>query len=151
MTFKIRPMAEDDFEEAIILMRKLAEFEGYLREFSVTEGDLKERAFSARPDFSVWVAGPRGRPLLGVAVTLRINWTHTLRPTLVLKELFVDAGHRGSGIGQALFARVLEEASEINAGKIEWLVLLHNFSAKRFYENLGGSRDAGWERWQLSL
>lgn len=144
-------MAEEDIDQAIILMRKLAAFEGYLRAFSVTEGDLRERAFASRPDFSVWVVGPCDRPLLGMAVTFRIYWTYTLRPTLVLKELFVDAGHRGSGIGQALFARVLEEASEIDAGKIEWLVLPHNFSAKRFYENLGGSRDAGWERWQLSL
>ena len=49
--------------------------------------------------------------LVGMAVVYTIPWTYTLRPKVVLKELFVEEAARNMGAGRAPMAAVISHAS----------------------------------------
>jgi ribosomal protein S18 acetylase RimI-like enzyme len=146
----IRRAQVGDVSALLVLMKKLAAFEGYLDRFAVTESDLLERGFFAqKPEFVAWVADADG--LQAYALAYSIPFTFDLRPTVVLKELFVDEAARGQNVGSELFQAVIRYAQSIDARLIRWQVLPDNEAAKRFYRRLGGESDASWESWVLEL
>ncbi|QYF95575.1 GNAT family N-acetyltransferase [Massilia sp. PAMC28688] len=145
----VRPAAACDSPALLALMRELAVFEGYSAQFRVTEQDLLARGLQAdgSPQFAALVAQAGNGPLLGYAVTCLLPFTFDLRPSLVLKELYVLAQARGQGIGQALMAGVLAQAHQHGCGRIKWDVLPHNHAAKAFYRAFGARQDTAWEGW----
>jgi len=146
----VRPFERDDVACVLRLMRDLAVFEGYIGDFRVTEGDLIAHGLGDNPRFGVLVAELDGR-VVGIAVHYVIPWTYDLKPTLVLKELFVDETARSLGAGAALIAALKSHAAAIGAPRIEWSVLASNDDAKRFYRRQGAVLDAIWEPWALSI
>jgi ribosomal protein S18 acetylase RimI-like enzyme len=149
--FTIRPARSEDAGPLIGMMRALAAFEGYLPGLRVTDDDLRARAFGPRAQCGILVAQGQDGRLAGYAVWLVQAFTYDLRPTVTLKELFVDPMHRSQGIAASLLARLRGEAERIGAGQITWLVLPSNDAAKRLYRGIGGAPDADWEHWQLAL
>ena len=127
-------------------------FEGYADRFAVTESDLIQRGLSPSSDaqFIAWVA-EQDVTLLGYAVIYVIPFTFDLRPTVVLKELFVSQSVRESGYGKELFAAVIDYARGIDARLVRWQVLPSNEKAKGFYRRQGGEIDVGWESWVLDV
>jgi GNAT superfamily N-acetyltransferase len=134
----IRRAAARDVPALQRLMKALATFEGYADRYSVTEADLYEFGFSPgrAPSFESFVADDGDR-LIGYAAFYTIPFTFDLRPTVVLKELFVDVDSRGRGIGALLFGAVLDRAREARAGLLRWQVLPNNDAAMRFYRRIG--------------
>lgn len=136
-----------DVERVLVLMRGLAELEGYADDFRVTARALRDAAFGDNPPFRVFVAYMNGQAISGIAVTYIQPWTYHLAPTLVLKELFVDPDIRQSGIGTQLFKAVIAYAHDIQAFDLKWTVLADNTAAQRFYQRQGSSLDAQWINW----
>lgn len=146
----VRPFTHADIPELLELMRGLARFEGYIDDFRVTEEDLDRHGLSPDPAFEAYVAeSEQCEGLMGMVVLYRIPWTYDLRPTLVMKELFVRDGTRGQGVGRALLARVAQRARDIDCPRLLWTVLPSNAQAKRFYAAAGATQDVEWEHWQL--
>ncbi|WP_244158181.1 GNAT family N-acetyltransferase [Phytopseudomonas flavescens] len=139
-----------DVPPLLELMRALAVFEGYIDEFRVDEPALLVRAFGADPQCQVFVAEQQGQ-LLGYAVVLEIAFTFDLRPTLLLKELYVAEGQRGSGLGKALLQQVSRFALSIGAGRLKWDVLTGNGRAEAFYQRLGGRPDSKWTGYRMGV
>jgi GNAT superfamily N-acetyltransferase len=141
-----------DAEALLQLMEQLAEFEGYKADFRVTTKDLLARGLAASQgqEFRAFVADCAAVGLSGYAVVQEIPFTFDLRPTLVLKELFVAATDRSRGVGTALMAAVIAYARRRGCGRLRWLVLPGNDAAKRFYERFGGAIDSAWENWVLN-
>lgn len=146
----IRPFERKDVADVLRLMRGLAVFEGYIDKFRVTERDLIEHGLGENPRFGVLVADLSGR-IIGIAVHYIIPWTYDLKPTLVLKELFVDETARSSGAGAALIDALKRHAAAIGAPRINWTVLATNENAKRFYRREGAAPDAIWEPWTMPV
>lgn len=148
----IRRAVASDAPQLLSLMRGLAQFEGYDDRFAVTVDALLERGFSPQrpPEFFAWVAEVDGK-LLGYAVIYVIPFTFDLRPTLVLKELFIDSAARGRKLGHGLMQAVIEHGRSMNARLIRWQVLPNNEPAKGFYRQHGAHVDADWENWFLDL
>jgi GNAT superfamily N-acetyltransferase len=146
----VRPGERRDVPEMLVLMRALAVFEGYIERFRVTEADLIEHGFGSAPRFGAFVAEHAGK-IVGIAVHYQIPWTFDLKPTVILKELFVAEDARGRGVGHALFDRLRAHAVEIGAARVSWTVLADNDPAKRFYEGVGGAPDSIWEPWTMVL
>jgi GNAT superfamily N-acetyltransferase len=148
----IRRAQAADASQLLSLMRGLARFEGYDDRFAVTVEALIERGFSAHrpPEFTAWVAELDGE-LVGYAVIYVIPYTFDLRPTVVLKELFIDAAARGKNFGRGLMDAVIEHARSLNARLIRWQVLPDNEPAKNFYRRRGAAVDADWENWFINL
>lgn len=131
------------------LMHELAVFEGYAAQFLVTERDLLERGLApgAPRQFTAIVSESANGDLVGYAVLYEVPFTYDLRPTLVLKELYVAEANRSSGVGGALMNAVLEHAGATGCGRLRWQVLPTNERAKAFYRRFGGRPDAQWESW----
>jgi GNAT superfamily N-acetyltransferase len=148
----IRPAVASDAPQLLSLMQGLARFEGYHERFAVTVEALLERGFSPDrpPEFTAWVA-ELDRALVGYAVIYVIPYTFDLRPTVVLKELFVEERARGRNFGDGLINAVLEHARTLNARLIRWQVLPDNAAAKNFYRRQGGAVDVDWENWYIDL
>jgi ribosomal protein S18 acetylase RimI-like enzyme len=148
----IRRAVAADAPQLLALMRGLAQFEGYDDRFAVTVDTLLERGFSPQrpPEFVAWVAEMDGK-LAGYAVIYVIPFTFDLRPTLVLKELFIDAAVRGRNFGHGLMQAVVEHGRSLNARLIRWQVLPSNERAKGFYRQHEARVDADWENWFLDL
>ncbi len=146
----VRPFEHRDVARVLQLMRDLAVFEDYIDKFRVTESDLIAYGLGDNPRFGVLVADFGGR-VVGIAVHYVIPWTYDLKPTLVLKELFVDETVRSLGAGAALIDALKRHAATIGAPRIEWSVLASNDNAKRFYLRQGAMLDAIWEPWTLLI
>lgn len=149
--FAVRPARPEDAGSLIGMMRALAAFEGYLPRFRVTAADLCARAFGPGAQCGILVAQGEDGRLAGYAVWLVQAFTYDLRPTLILKELFVDTTYRNQGIAAGLLASLRHEAERIGAGRITWLVLPSNDAAKRLYRRFGGAPDTDWEHWRVAL
>lgn len=148
----IRRAVASDAPQLLLLMQGLARFEGYHERFAVTVETLLERGFSPDrpPEFTAWVA-ERDGALVGYAVIYVIPYTFDLRPTVVLKELFVEQHARGRRVGDGLMNAVIEHARTLNARLIRWQVLPDNAAAKNFYRRHGAAVDCDWESWGIEL
>jgi GNAT superfamily N-acetyltransferase len=146
----VRKFKPQDVPQVLVLMTELAEFEGYAHEFKVTADDLLRHGFGPNPAFGVFVADT-GHQLSGIAVYYVIPWTFDMQPTLVLKELYVGKAARGFGVGALLIKSLVAHAVSIRASRIRWTVMDGNHQAERFYEKLGGKRDAKWQNWEMLL
>lgn len=151
---QVRRAVAHDVLPLLASMRALAVFEGYAHAFAVTAEQLLARglACTGEPQFSALVAQRSpGGSICGHAVLLVTRFTFDLRPTLVLKELFVEAAHRRVGVAEALLHAVKAEALRMQAGRIRWQVLPGNVPAQALYRRWGGAPDTAWESWQLVL
>ena len=147
--YTVRRADRRDATALLALMRGLARFEGYLEQFRVSENDLLERGLGveSRQEFTALVAESGSGALLGHAVVYTIPFTFDLRPTLVLKELYVEHTARGLGIGHVLMAAVLAEGKAQGCARLKWDVLPGNLRAQAFYRSLGGAPDTQWQGW----
>ena len=126
-------------------MRALARFEGYLESFAVTRRELDRRAFGPHVQCAIEVAeSVVPGNILGYAVILTTPYTYDLKPTLTLKELFVEPDARGLGVGTALMRAVAARATALSAGRLRWDVMPGNARAEAFYQSLGGRRVDNW-------
>ena len=147
----VRPFTLEDVPQLLQLMQGLARFEGYIDDFHVTEQDLIDRGLCHDPQFEAFVAQRPGDPaLLGMTVAYVIPFSHTMRPKMVMKELFVCEAARGEGLGEALFARVRARARELDCFELIWTVLKGNDPAVDFYRNQGARPDPVWDGWTLT-
>ena len=141
-----------DAEALLQSMERLAEIEGYKADFRVTTKELLARGLAASQgqEFRAFVVDCAAGGLSGYAVVQEIPFTFDLRPTLVLKELFVAAADRSRGVGTALMEAVIAYARRRGCGRLRWLVQPGNETAKRFYKRFGGAIDSAWENWALN-
>jgi GNAT superfamily N-acetyltransferase len=148
--WQVRPATLADLPTVHQQMQQLAEFEGYLTDFRVTEIDLITRGFGSDRQFDLLVASHDGK-LGGYAVLVYQQFSYDLTPVATLKELFVAPAYRSTGAGQALFQAVIQTASDFGVRRMDWLVLSNNARAQRFYQHQGGHPSQQWIRYEIDL
>ncbi|MFI4979454.1 MAG: GNAT family N-acetyltransferase [Nevskiales bacterium] len=147
---QVRDALHTDIPDLLRLMRALATFEGYRADFAVTARDLAVRGFGPRPEFHAKLAiDTQTDTAAGMVVYYLVPFTYDLRPTLVLKELYVDSGYRGRNIGEQLMRALARQARRLGCGRMRWDVLHGNHDAERFYQRLGGQREDYWVAWRM--
>lgn len=103
----------------------------------------RQRGELEDPTTTVYLAGAPGRPLGYALVRLESPPREvSARSPLALGRLYVDAPTRGTGVGRALFARVLREAVEGGHDALWLTVWEHNVRAIEVYTHWG-FRDVG--------
>lgn len=152
-SIRVRVFSPKDIPALHRMMRDLAQFEGYLDDFAVSEEDISTRGPSGEQQFNALIAeqGMTHPAVVGMAVFYLVPYTYDLRPDLILKELFVSPAARGSGVGDALFDALRREAKAHGCGRIRWLVLSDNVLAKRFYRRHAGYHEKNWEMWRADI
>ena len=147
---KIRKAVEADIPKILPLMRELAEFEKYIRDFAVTEETLREQGFRrSPPDFHCLVAEENGK-LIGILVYYFVPFTYRAKPNLIIKELYVTNEHRSKGVGELLMKAVSKEAAQAGCGMIKWWVAKWNTRSVEFYSRLGAKIDKDWHELHMS-
>ena len=146
----VRLAVPEDTDRLLELMKGLAWYEDYIDQFAVTRESIIEHGFGDERLFTAFVA-EHDDELVGMAVTYPIHWTYTMRPKLVLKELFVVEGARSMGVGKALMASVTAHGRAMDASEVIWTVMTGNADAEAFYRSLGGLPDLKWNNWTLRL
>ena len=143
----IREFQFEDVPQLLQLMKGLAVFEGYIEDFKVKEEDIINAGLFENPSFRAFIAVTNSGELTAMAVTYVVPWTYDIKPTLVMKELYVKPEWRGKKLGERLLGTVYAFANQIGASRIQWTVLKTNEKAQRFYKKNGGMGDDVWELW----
>ena len=145
----IREARREDCPRLLELVRELAAFERAPDAVTVSPAHFEEAGFGSSPVWQAVVADDGG-VVVGFALWyVRFSTWHGCR--LYLEDIVVTASRRGEGIGQRLFAAVLERARERGYAGMTWQVLDWNEGARRFYDRFGPRYDGEWVNCHIDL
>jgi GNAT superfamily N-acetyltransferase len=146
---RIAAAREADLDDLARLIHGLAAYERLLDQVIVTEHDLNEALFGARPSCEAALAFV-GERAVGFACWFRNFSTFLGRAGIYLEDLFVEPEFRSRGIGQALLHHVASEVVGHGGTRLDWAVLDWNTPAKQFYESIGACPNEPWQLYRLS-
>jgi GNAT superfamily N-acetyltransferase len=145
----VRPVRPEDVPAVVGLVRELAHYEKALDEVRLTEEQLHESLFGARPALFGHVAVADGE-VVGMALWF-LNFS-TWRGThgVYLEDLYVRPAHRGSGLGRELLRTLAELCVQRGWSRLEWSVLDWNTPSIDFYRAAGAIPMEGWTVFRLT-
>jgi GNAT superfamily N-acetyltransferase len=143
----IRKARRSDSSQFVALLKALADFERLEPPDKGAEERILTDIFEKRR-LGLLVAALK-KTLVGYALYYFSYSSFLARPTLYLEDIFVLEGHRGEGVGRALFLRCVREAVSRGCGRMEWSVLRWNKKAIGFYQALGARRLDEWYWYRL--
>ncbi|MCF8715494.1 GNAT family N-acetyltransferase [Joostella atrarenae] len=147
MKYTIREAQKEDMSQVLELIQELADFEKEPDAVEVTVEDLINDGFGENPLFRCFVAEVGSR-IEGMA--LYYNRYSTWKgKTIHLEDLVVRKSMRGTGLGSALFEKVITQGHQEGVKRIEWVVLDWNAPAVAFYEKNGAAILRDWNTVQL--
>ena len=125
------------------MIRELAEFEQLEHLVQVTPEKLRPHLFGEKPVAEAMVAEVDGKAIAFALYFTNFS-TFLAQPGLYLEDLYVQPGHRGKGVGEAMLTRLAATAAARGCGRFEWSVLDWNAEAIRFYERMGATVMPDW-------
>ena len=138
----IRKALKEDMVAVHALITELAVYEREPDAVIISVEDLKHHGFREQR-FDCFVAEHEKLGICGMALYYS-RYSTWKGPTLHLEDLYVKPEFRRSGLGKELFDKVVDEASEQNAGRMEWTVLEWNEPALNFYKKYNATLDPEW-------
>jgi GNAT superfamily N-acetyltransferase len=149
MTINIREAVKEDCERILELVKELALYEKAPGEVTVTPEHFMESGFGANPVWWAFVAEANG-VVQGFAL-FYIRFSTWKGQRMYLEDFYVTDAMRGSGLGKALFERLIEEAKQRKLSGIQWQVLEWNEPAINFYKKYNTVFDPEWVNCGLYL
>ncbi|MBF6641248.1 GNAT family N-acetyltransferase [Flavobacterium sp. J49] len=143
----IRKGTKADMQAVLDLIRELAVFEKEPDAVVVTVADLERDGFGENPLFYTFVAEVDGE-IVGMALYYYRYSTWKGR-TIHLEDLIVKEKMRGTGLGFALYTKIMEQGKADNVRRIEWNVLDWNTPAVEFYKKSGAKVLEDWDVVQM--
>lgn len=140
---RVRSAGPQDVGLLVELIRALADYEKLSAQCVVSEADLREHLFGARPYAEALIAECGNEPA-GFALFFHNYSTFLGKPGLYLEDLFVRPAMRRRGVGKRLLRELAALAVARGCGRYEWTVLDWNEPAIRFYESLGAELKREW-------
>ncbi len=147
MNYKIREATKGDMPQVLELIKELASFEKEEGAVTVTSEDLVHDGFGKDKLFHCFV-GELDDKIIGMALVYP-RYSTWKGPVLHLEDLIVTEKMRGSGIGNALLAKVVQYGYGLGVKRISWEVLDWNEPAISFYERKGAKVMRDWDVVQL--
>ncbi|MCM3718392.1 GNAT family N-acetyltransferase [Fictibacillus phosphorivorans] len=148
---QIRPVIREDLKELKDLMRAyIVDFyKGKKPEDSRLENHILHILNSDEAGTQFVAVGEDGT-LAGFA-TLYFSFSTTrVQKIAILNDLFVDAAHRGSGIGEKLFRHVLQFTKNEDYAYLTWQTAMDNTSAQALYKKMGGKNiNSEWIHYEI--
>jgi GNAT superfamily N-acetyltransferase len=143
----IRKGEKKDMEAVLGLIRELAVFEKEPDAVVVTIADLERDGFGSRPLFHTFVAEVDSQ-IVGIALYY-YRYSTWKGKTIHLEDLIVKESMRGSGLGFALYSKIIEQGKTDKVRRIEWNVLDWNTPAIDFYIKSGARILDDWRVAQM--
>lgn len=148
MDYKIRNAEKTDLPEILSLIKELAAFEKEPDAVEVDIEDLEKEGFGPQPLYKCFVAEVQGK-IEGMALVY-FRYSTWKGRTLHLEDLIVRENKRGTGLGSALYKKVIEFAKEQGVKRTEWVVLDWNTPAIDFYKRSGATVLTDWHTVQMN-
>jgi GNAT superfamily N-acetyltransferase len=143
----ISKVAKEYLAGCLALIQELAEYEKAPHEVEVDleqlKSDFDKNAFHA------FVALNNLNQVLGMALYYPIYSTWKGQ-SIHLEDLVVKTSERRKGVGRMLFDKVVEEAKNLKAGRLQWQVLDWNQPAIEFYKKYPAEFDGEWFNVKIS-
>lgn len=141
MEFTIREAERKDMPRALELIKELAAYENALNEVEIDVKHLEKEGFD-EDNFKCFVADVDGR-IEGMALVY-FRFSTWKGRTVHLEDLIVRESMRGTGLGGALYKRVVQYGHDHGVKRVEWVVSEGNKNAIEFYENTGADIKRNW-------
>ena len=138
----IRQAGPKDMPQVLELIKELATFEKEPNAVVVTAEDLVKDGFGTNPLFTCFVAEVNG-VIEGMAL-IYYRYSTWKGRTVHLEDLVVRQEMRGTGLGSALYKKVIDYSREQGVKRTEWVVLDWNTPAIEFYERSGATVLKDW-------
>lgn len=141
----IREATPADVPAILQLVHDLAAYEKEPDAVKATQAHFRAALFpeSGTPTTFAHVAEVEGE-VVGMAVWYLTFSTWTGVNGIWLEDLFVQPGHRGSGVGRELLATLARTCVDRDYQRLEWWVLDWNEPSIGFYESLGARAQDEW-------
>lgn len=147
MELRTEPISAAHFEALLPMIA------AYQRFYEVAEIDTERnrqffRRFLAPSEDGQLLGAWREEQLLGYAC---LYWHFTslaAAETVLMNDLYVDAGARGQGVGRALIEASLLVARQRGAHHLQWSTAPDNTTAQRLYDSTGAARSS-WIEYEL--
>jgi GNAT superfamily N-acetyltransferase len=140
----IAPITAEQFET---LLPMIADYQRFY-EVEDIDGE-RNRSFFARfidpSDDGTLIGAWDEDRLLGYACLYWHKSSLAAADTVLMNDLYVDAGARGRGIGRALIEAAAEIARSRGAHSLEWSTAPDNHTAQRLYDTTGAGRSEWFE------
>ena len=143
----IRKGEKRDMKAVLDLIQELATFEKEPDAVVVTVADLECDGFGSTPLFYTFVAEVDGE-IVGTALYY-YRYSTWKGKTIHLEDLIVKEKMRGSGLGFALYSKIIEQGKMDKVRRIEWNVLDWNTPAIDFYVKSGAKVLDTWRVAQM--
>jgi GNAT superfamily N-acetyltransferase len=144
---EVRPIQPEELEDALPLIA------GYQTFYGAHPDVVRNRKFFSRfvhPSeegllLGAWVGGA----LVGFATLYWFFSSTKAADAVLMNDLFVREGVRGAGVGRALIASALVEASKRGAAHLEWFTAPDNAVAQRLYDSVPGAGRSTWIAYEI--
>ena len=144
----IRTGEKKDMPAVLELIKELAVFEKEPEAVVVTVADLERDGFGENPLFHTFIAEVDEK-IVGMALYYYRYSTWKGR-TIHLEDLIVSEKMRGTGLGFALYSKIMEQGKKDGVRRIEWNVLDWNTPAVDFYIKSGAKVLDDWRVVQMN-
>ncbi len=141
MEYEIRQAEKKDMPQVLELIKELAAYENAADQVEIEVEDLEKEGFD-EANFKCFVADVGGK-IEGMALVY-FRFSTWKGRTVHLEDLIVRASMRGTGLGGALYRKVVEYGHENGVRRVEWVVSEGNKNAIEFYENTGADIKKNW-------
>lgn len=128
--------------DVLRLITELAVFEREPDAVVVTQDDLIRDGFNENPLFHTFIA-EFNQEIVGMALYY-YRYSTWKGKTIHLEDLIVTESARGTGVGLALYSKIIEQGKQDKVRRIEWNVLDWNEPAVKFYEKSGAKILPDW-------
>ena len=143
----IRKATAHDMPEVLSLIHELATFEKEPDAVEIAVADLVRDGFGQSPLFNCFVAELKHQ-IIGIALYY-FRYSTWKGKTIHLEDLIVKENHRGSGVGMALYTKIMQQAKIEKVRRVEWAVLNWNTTAIDFYKKTGAKHLSDWDVVQM--
>ena len=142
MNISVRLSTPVDMPQVLRLIKELAAFEKEPDAVIITVDTLVKEGFGKSPLFTCFVAEVEEK-IVGMALVYDRFSTWKGR-SIHLEDLIVNEKMRGTGVGKALYSKVIAYAAAQKVKRLEWVVLDWNEGAIKFYEKNGARMLKDW-------
>lgn len=147
MNFTIRLAEKKDLPQILELIQELATFEKEPEAVEIGVQDLEKWGFGTDAFYTCFVAEANNK-IEGMAL-FYYRFSTWKGQTVHLEDLVVRQEMRGTGMGSALYKKVIEYSLEKGVKRAEWVVLDWNTPAIEFYERSGAKVLRDWNTVQM--
>jgi GNAT superfamily N-acetyltransferase len=146
---RIEAIADEHYET---LLPMIAAYQGFYEADEIRADRNRDffRRFLAPSDDGMILGAWSDGELVGYAC---MYWTFSsvrAIETVLMNDLYVDAGARGKGVGRALIEACAEVARERGSPRLEWSTAPDNETAQRLYDSFDVEKST-WIEYELGL